>query len=205
MKGDITLKILETLKKNTLDSIDLLEAFLTSGYGSSFAAIEYNWNRISKKRSYKNSTEKAKDILTKKDWDKINKRFNAMLSKLKKDDLIEKSKNKSKIIIKITEKGKKKINDIKKKNSIFPNNNYKTAKNNNFILFMFDIPEKERNKRKWIRSVLTRMEFKLIQKSVWLGKTKIPKEFLNDLRKLGIIQFIEILEITKTGSLKQLT
>ena len=44
----------------------------------------------------------------------------------------------------------------------------------------------------------------MIQKSVWIGKVKIPKEFLDDLFKLRLIDYIEIFEISKAGSLKNL-
>jgi hypothetical protein len=44
----------------------------------------------------------------------------------------------------------------------------------------------------------------MVQKSLWLGKVKIPEEFLVDIRKLSLLDYVEIFEITKTGSLKNL-
>jgi hypothetical protein len=44
----------------------------------------------------------------------------------------------------------------------------------------------------------------MVQKSVWVGKTKIPQDFLDDLFKLKLVDFVEIFEISRTGSLKHL-
>ena len=44
----------------------------------------------------------------------------------------------------------------------------------------------------------------MIQKSVWQGTTKIPEDFLQDLNDLKIIDFIEIFQISKKGSLEKI-
>ena len=73
-----------------------------------------------------------------------------------------------------------------------------------FTIVVFDIPEKERSKRAWIREVLKNLDLKMIQKSVWVGKVKIPKQFIDDLDKFNMVDFVEIFEISKAGSLKQI-
>src|SRR3990167_838001 len=75
--------------------------------------------------------------------------------------------------------------------------------NNRLIIVIFDIPERERRKRAWLRLALKNIGLKLIQRSVWMGKVKIPKEFLDDIRELHLVNFVEIFEITKSGSLNQ--
>ena len=50
---------------------------------------------------------------------------------------------------------------------------------------------------------LKNIGLRLIQQSVWMGKVKIPKEFLDDIRELHLANFVEIFEITKSGSLNQ--
>jgi len=116
----------------------------------------------------------------------------------------EKEKNNKKFFI-ITKKGKGKLSFLKKQHKeSLPEVSYSSEENNKFIIFIFDIPEKEKRKRDWLREVLKKLGLKMIQKSVWIGKTKIPKEFLDDLFKLKIIDYVEIFEITKAGSLKNL-
>ncbi len=202
MKGDITFKILKAIKGGSLETIDLLTAFLLSGYGASYDMILRKSDEISSKRASKSDLKKIKSNLSKDDWRKINNRFNAVLSKLEKDGLIERSKNKKSIFVDITDKGCKKMDELEDRQKFYPKS-YKVVKSDNPILFTFDIPEAHRKSRGWIRDVLKHLKFDMIQKSVWLGNSKIPEEFLDVLRKQGLIFFIEIIEITKKGTLKK--
>jgi DNA-binding PadR family transcriptional regulator len=204
-RGDKTLKLLEILKEAALDTADLLDAFITSGYGASLDTIQ-------SKAADSSFRSRFKSDISKNEIKKEYNRFYSMVRRLEKDGLIEKKgkeKNKGKKnFFMITQKGKEKIGflrNVKKRMGSLPSSDYKGRKSNRVTIVMFDIPEKERNKRAWLRSILGRMKFEMIQKSVWMGKVTLPKEFLNDLKDLKLIDFIEIFEITKTGSLKQLT
>jgi DNA-binding transcriptional regulator PaaX len=64
------------------------------------------------------------------------------------------------------------------------------------ILLLFDIPEKERYKRDWLRSELIGLGFEMIQKSVWLGP-KLPKDLHAYLVHKKLIQYIRIFSIKK--------
>ncbi len=44
----------------------------------------------------------------------------------------------------------------------------------------------------------------MAQKSVWIGKTKVPQKFLNDLDDLDISDYVEIFTVNKSGSLRKL-
>lgn len=68
-------------------------------------------------------------------------------------------------------------------------------------LVIFDIPERERNKRAWLRIELTTHEFYPIQKSVWLGVRPLSREFYKKLHLLNIKQYIHILSVQKPGTL----
>ena len=83
-----------------------------------------------------------------------------------------------------------------------PTKKYKKEKGEKTAIIIFDIPENERRKRNWVREALKNMDFKMVQKSVWIGKIKIPKEFLNNLEVLELLDFVKIFEISKTGSLE---
>ena len=124
---------------------------------------------------------------------------------MKRDDLIEENTEKNKKHFVLTEKGKNKLlNLLTKRKNKFPENAYKKESGNNLIIVAFDIPETEKRKRGWVRAALKNLDFKMIQKSVWVGKTKIPKQFLDDLLKLRLIDFVEIFEVSKSGSLKHI-
>ena len=74
-----------------------------------------------------------------------------------------------------------------------------------FTIVTFDIPERERRKRDWLRGALRNLGLAMVQKSVWIGKVKIPGELVEDMKSMRILDFVEIFEISKTGSLQQVT
>lgn len=194
MKGNTTLKILEVLKERVYDSQALLELFLTSGRGLSISRIERKWNE----KIIDNQIKRV----GKNEEKKIKQRFYTMLYKLEKDGLI--SKNGNNKSISITNKGNEKLTILDKRKRYFlPNMSYPIEKNNMPVIILFDIPETERKKRNWIRIALKNLGFKMMQKSAWIGNIKIPKEFLNDLHTLKLVDYVDVLEIGKTGSLKK--
>ncbi len=60
------------------------------------------------------------------------------------------------------------------------------------ILVLFDIPEKKRKTRDWLRLQLKVWDFKIIQKSVWIGHGPLPKEFHERLDELGIKNNVKV-------------
>jgi len=196
-KGGITLKILEAVSDLAINTIDLFEVFLSVGYGASYGKFQYELSKKQRERDQKSIEREMKN--------KAKQNYYNLIYQLKRGGLIEeKEKNNKKFFI-ITKKGKGKLSFLKKQHKeSLPEVSYSSEENNKFIIFIFDIPEKEKRKRDWLREVLKKLGLKMIQKSVWIGKTKIPKEFLDDLFKLEIIDYVEIFEITKAGSLKNL-
>ena len=73
------------------------------------------------------------------------------------------------------------------------------------VIVAFDIPERVRRYRDWFRSVLENLGLTMIQKSVWMGKIKIPKALIDDLAELKLIDFVEIFEVGNEGSLTHIT
>lgn len=59
------------------------------------------------------------------------------------------------------------------------------------MVVAFDIPEKYREKRKWLRAELTLLGFLPIQKSVWFGPAPLPKDFIIKLNELDILQYLK--------------
>jgi DNA-binding transcriptional regulator PaaX len=54
------------------------------------------------------------------------------------------------------------------------------------LLVLYDIPEDKKYKRDWFRRELINFHFVMIQKSVWVGPSPLPKEFLDYVKELGI-------------------
>ncbi len=192
MKGEILLKVLEILKTGVESQVDFFEAILASGYGAGMGRIDYEYNKIQRVREVEKYNER--ELKERK------KRLRVFISKMKHDGLIENTGS-SNEKIKISEKGKEKIKELK---SRLPDRRYKKEDQDQLVIISFDIPEKLRRKRNWLREVIRNLGFSMIHQSVWFGKTKIPESFINDMNELKILEYVEIFEISKTGTLKKL-
>lgn len=64
------------------------------------------------------------------------------------------------------------------------------------MILMFDIPEKNKRERQWLRMHLKRFHFQLVQKSVWLGPRPLPNGFDGYLRQIGIREYIKTYNIS---------
>lgn len=62
------------------------------------------------------------------------------------------------------------------------------------IIIVFDIPEKERNYRDWLRSELISFGFEMIQRSVWFGPA-LPKEFITYLDEHKLLRYIHFFKV----------
>lgn len=62
----------------------------------------------------------------------------------------------------------------------------KTEKDPKDLLVLYDIPEDKKYKRDWFRRELINLHFVMIQRSVWVGPSPLPKEFLDYVKELGI-------------------
>ncbi len=112
------------------------------------------------------------------------------LSRLKKLGLVEK-KDKNWII---TNKGKKYSRE--KLSRSFPKHAKKEKTDQKKkIVIVFDIPEKHRRKRDWLRVELMLLGFSPIQKSVWLGPAPLPKEFIENLNTMKILENLKFFKV----------
>ena len=186
MKGDIIYKILNSLANAVVDQIDFTNAFLKAGYGASGGKISYEYSKLQGKRT-KSEINKQKSEY-----------FRKYLSKLKKEGLILENNSKQ---ICLSEKGKKKLNTFQ--NSFPLNKNlYKKETGDKVVVISYDIPIAFNRERNILRDMLQTLGFYLVHKSVWVGKVLLPARFISDLNRLGIMDYVEILEVTKNGTLK---
>ncbi|MDP3956812.1 MAG: CRISPR-associated endonuclease Cas2 [bacterium] len=192
-RKEITLKILELIGVVALSTATVIEATLSSPYGASPSRIRKNIAEIERRRK-KQSYEIEKT-----------RKFHDLLYRLRRDGLIEKKNPSRSDAWSLTAKGKKLLAVLKKGGSEnLPAKSYEKAASEEFKIITFDVPERHRRKRDWLRDVLNNLGFTMLQKSVWIGKCALPENFLKDLRDIHLLPYVEIFAVTKTGSLKQL-
>ncbi len=197
-KGEIMLKCLDLVGSMALTALDLFGALLDSGYGASYGKIS--------REMEKREDERARRAFEREREAKIRQRYYSMLYKLKNEGFLKTETRGQKEILVLTDKGRKKSKLLRKntKREPLPRQTFTKESSATLVLVIFDIPERERRKRMWLRSALRRIGLTMIQKSVWAGKVKIPEELLDMLLDLQLTPFVEILEITKSGTLRAL-
>lgn len=187
-KGEILLKALNFLYDGAMVQADFFAAVLTVGYGASGSKIDYEYQKY--RRASETKIFKMEELKRRK------RRLTVFMSKMKHQGLIQESKGK----LFISNKGRDKLRELK---NALPGKHYEKINTQNFIIISFDIPEKLRRKRSWLREAIKNLGFKMVHQSVWVGNTKIPKDFITDLENLKILEFIEIFEVSKKGSLER--
>lgn len=194
MKGKIMLKILEGLADGLGEISDLFEAYLSAGYGASYRKLDYKRDKAAERRLGKKWEREKKR--------KEKQKFYNYLNYLKGEGLINK---KDSGMFRLTKRGKARLEELEKRKKVkgLPFADYPKEKSHRLILVAFDVPEKERQKRDWLRSALKGLDFNMIQKSLFGGKIKIPEEFLEDIHELKLTDYVEILEISREGTLKR--
>jgi len=95
----------------------------------------------------------------------------------------------------ITPKGK---NYIKRKIDSLKQFNFKfTKKAPKNLIVMFDVPESKKAKREWLRWHLKKFDYLMIQKSVWVGPSPLPKEFLDYIKDISLKENIKTFKLAK--------
>ena len=63
------------------------------------------------------------------------------------------------------------------------------------LLLLYDIPEDKKNERDWFRKTLIKFSFIMIQRSVWVGPSPLPKEFLDYVKSIGLKDSIKTFKL----------
>lgn len=186
------MRALEIISEIACDTPAFLEAFLSSSKSNYLPLQNFSHNKTA-------SRKRIQDI------DQENNRYYVLLSKLKKDGLIA-SRGERGSVWDITKAGLQKLEILHRQiQDGFPTTKkYIREKSNSLIIIGFDVPEKQRRKRNWVRRVLIELGFKMLQKSVWIGKYKAPKEFLEDVKNLKMMDYLEIFSVGQSGTIRHL-
>ncbi|MCX6705115.1 MAG: hypothetical protein NT162_02145 [Candidatus Woesebacteria bacterium] len=68
------------------------------------------------------------------------------------------------------------------------------------VIISFDIPEKDRFIRHWLRNQVKIFGYKMLQQSLWVGPGPLPPSFLKRLEDLNIRKNIKTFKITKRNN-----
>jgi hypothetical protein len=196
-RRNLALAVLEKIGGSIVDLATGAEAFLAAGYGASYGRIKRKGQWIERRRKMEVAARGA-------DVKRIT-RYYDLLYRLRKDGLVRQSRKNGTIFLKLTDAGKDKLAALlSSAKEQLPVAHYATDPSQTYTIVAFDIPERDRRKRNWLRRALSAIGFRMVQKSVSIGKVKIPREFLNDIGDLNLQEYVEIFEITKAGSLRHI-
>lgn len=65
------------------------------------------------------------------------------------------------------------------------------------LLLIYDIPEGRKKERDWFRRQLKGFGFVMIQRSVWVGPSPLPEEFLKYLKRIGLEKEFKTFKLAK--------
>ncbi|MFA5652351.1 MAG: CRISPR-associated endonuclease Cas2 [Candidatus Paceibacterota bacterium] len=93
----------------------------------------------------------------------------------------------------------KKVEKQKRSKRVFHNTflsdiNESSPKN---LIVMYDIPSEKKIERDWFRRHLKKFNYIMVQKSVWVGPSPLPKDFLEYVKSIGIIDQLKTFKLAK--------
>lgn len=198
--------ILKKLDYGALAMSDLLDFTMSrtlegSGYGLSKEGYKAFKKRSWQRRVAMNADHQAVEE---------KQRFYSLMYNLHKQGLITKEKKGVKTVVSVTEKGIEKYRALKKylarkspeKHAPLPPRIYPKIQSSSSIIVSFDIPEKEAYKRAWLRSALQNLDYKILHESVWIGTNALPKDLLDDCRKMNMTKYVHIFSVIKKGTIR---
>ncbi len=68
------------------------------------------------------------------------------------------------------------------------------------LIVMYDIPSTLKKERDWFRRHLKKFQYIMIQKSVWVGPSPLPKEFLDYVKEIKIEEGLKTFKLAKPYS-----
>jgi len=64
-------------------------------------------------------------------------------------------------------------------------------------LVMFDVPTERKSEREWLRWHLKKFGYIMIQQSVWVGPSPLPKEFNNYIKSIKLDNCIKTFKLER--------
>lgn len=70
------------------------------------------------------------------------------------------------------------------------------------LLLMYDIPEDQKPEREWLRRHLRKFGYVMVQRSVWVGPSPLPKKFMDYVKKIGLKENLKTFKLAKGYNVK---
>ena len=192
----ITEKILEILQSRAENTVDLIDMF-TSGYSASY------------KKARRSMLYGAPAFKTDwADWYRRRQIFHSLLNKLKREEFIIQKEKRRNSPWSITPSGMRWLIQMKKKSrewSALPRSKYQNIRRGQLVIIAFDVPERERRKRTWLRIALISLGFTKLQQSVWAGNVKLPQKFIDDMKQVAVLPYVHIFSVVRGGTLQKIS
>ncbi len=192
--GKITRIILERLGDTAVGIGDLMAAFIATPHGD-LRGLRRNLEERARIRE--NRKIDRQQALERR------QQFYDLCYRLRKSGFVQEETRNGEAFLALSRAGEEKLKLLREQ-AVLPIPRYTTKKGKQTIIISFDIPERERRKRKWLRAALRVMGFKQLQQSLWIGLVQLPSEFLEDIAYLGLVNFVEIFAVTRSGTIQNL-
>ena len=203
--GELSFKILKTLSQASLGLENLVDRILTPGFGYKGRLTKDQWIEYQKR-----CRERKKQYSTEEFLLKEKMKVAVLVNRFQKMGLISNINSyEGKASWAITNDGVTKLLKLEEKflslinKEKLPAIDYSVIKSKYKIIVIFDIAEKEKFKRVWLRAALKRLGFRMLQKSVWIGDNQLPSEFITDLKRLKILNAVKIFSVFQEGNIEE--
>jgi len=68
------------------------------------------------------------------------------------------------------------------------------------LIVVYDFPDSKRKERDWFRRHLQKFEYLMVQKSVWVGPSPLPKDFLHYVKSIGLSNQLKTFKLVESYS-----
>ncbi len=65
------------------------------------------------------------------------------------------------------------------------------------LLVLYDVPDGQKTERDWFRRHLLKFGYIMIQRSVWVGPSPLPKQFMDYVKEIGLQDEIKTFKLAK--------
>ncbi len=203
----VSANILKKLDTGTLAMNDLFDFLMSGAITDRHYRLGKEEYKAFKRRSWQRRVAMNAEHQATEDKQK----FYNLMYRLSEQGLVKKEKRGIKTMLSITQKGKEKFRDFKKyftagkyeQHPVMPSTHHPKTKSASSIIISFDIPEKEKYKRAWLRSALRNLDYTILHESVWIGSNTLPKELLDECRHLNMTKYIHIFSVLKKGTISE--
>lgn len=128
--------------------------------------------------------------------------ISGILSRLRREGLVARDGARKTSVWRITGKGTRYLRVLSVAVDPLPKSDYIVPKKDGKLrIVVFDIPERERRKRNWLRTQLVACDFEPLQKSVWTGTRPLPEKLIEEIDALDLGAYVHIMSIGEKGTL----